>query len=1594
MRCSFDCAQITFHSGAVVTIGDGGVYYNIYVSVPGIDNNHVVGMCGNFNGNPNDDAPGYIIQDASQLFPGMVVTAANDLWRWKPTTTVTASTLPPYAAECAYVPPPVIVPVISAGNAVDITDLLRSIKAGTTQAPLSGFNFNDSVVLASAPTFNKTAATITCTAAVANTPLGRACATLPGINIQTYIDNCIIDLELSLGDTRFTIDAVNALQAACIAVAGSNPSTWIMLPDGSYGPPPNITNNVCPNSCSGQGTCQMGVCICNSPYTLQDCSHNSAQPASVTSLFPSSCDAEDPRGCPTYIQVSGSNFLNSTSATCKIGSAVSALMFVSATQVLCTLPANTNLPVNLATAAVSVSNDGVSYSVQSVSFTWFDSICFNCDATGACTTNPTACAITGTCYRAGVVNPSNPCLTCDASQSANSWSSYLANTAQCSPNFDLTQYTAAISTAVSAGYVVTTVHAGNQYLASLGAYTVTYSLGSGSNTQYYTVNPTTGAILTVIAVDPASVNYETYSELVVVVATDTSGNSGSVSVFVSITGTDRAPVFNQTSFTFSVKESLPVGTAVGNVFASDPDAALGTSVPAAWSVFLYSWLIQEAGFIGVFNINNQTGAITTAQPISFNVKQSYSLQARAFDNGGASNSVSVTINIVQVNVAPTNILLSNANIASGSAAQTVVGALSDVDPNVGDSATYQVVTPNVPFAVSGSNLIVTAVLNYFTGPQSYSVSIRATDKGGLTLTLPFTINVLKMNVAPSNAQLASASSHVTIAGTTITVPQNFSVASTFATASAFDPDSTQVLSCVVVSGSSYVLISNNQASFVAPLSFETTPTFTFMIACADNSVPALISPFVTYTVNVQYSLEVPQQITLTSMVSPVPEDTAADTVFGTVSAVDPDWDATTLTFSTDASDHFKIVAGTTTCSAYGTHGGKQCQAQIAVRGGLNSHTLPVDTATVTVTNNYGLQATAALSIDVSFALVPPTGAYLTTSNVTEGALNGAVVGTVVLEDQNVPIRPYTVYLTNTAGGRFALKQTTRRDAATTNYQVVVAQASLISAAATPSLSITLRVLYGAYDVSFDVAISVLPRPVTVAFSSAVLTKDSPVGFEIGLVSLVGLSDPAQTAAFQLSGTDSSYLTLVSTNVANTAGVTLRQSVASFSAATFDFTITATFTNTLNPSAAHATIVQPISLTVLAQHVAPAFAAAPSTLTIRENTAAGTQIVQASATDLQGTGLAGSPLVYTIRTVTSGASGLFVIDSSTAVVSNAFVPSKKGVSVGSYNVEVTANDGILSTTLTLTIEIVDNCAAIGNDVPCSGNGDCAVTSAAYTCTCNPGYSGDNCETFMPTVPTTPPVILTHAPKSAASSAGLTAGATAGVVVGILVAVLIALIVVLVVVRRSKAQKGESMTDVDAEGQAAVFNNGFMKEETYDMPIQAAVDAGFEPGVANPMYAWYQPQMSRQECEDYLNSQAEGAFVIRDSSFTPGWHMLAVKASSSILHERIKLHADGTYELLPSTNAHQPNFRAIPDLVEHYAVCKREGINFSLALDNPIYDNHLLHAAPQVVKQIDMSDDADAPVVPMRENEREQVAALAGEEQELYTNTEEAKVLTRC
>jgi hypothetical protein len=106
------------------------------------------------------------------------------------------------------------------------------------------------------------------------------------------------------------------------------------------------------------------------------------------------------------------------------------------------------------------------------------------------------------------------------------------------------------------------------------------------------------------------------------------------------------------------------------------------------------------------------------------------------------------------NSAPTDISLSNTNVAENQPSGTTVGNFSTTDPDAGNTFTYSLVsgpgsTDNSSFTITNNTLYTTASFDFET-KSSYSLRVRSTDQGGLYFEKAFTVAVTDVNEAPAN----------------------------------------------------------------------------------------------------------------------------------------------------------------------------------------------------------------------------------------------------------------------------------------------------------------------------------------------------------------------------------------------------------------------------------------------------------------------------------------------------------------------------------------------------------------------------------------------------------------------------------------------------------------------------------------------------------------------------------------------------------------------------------------------------------------------------------------------------------------------------
>jgi Ca2+-binding RTX toxin-like protein len=148
--------------------------------------------------------------------------------------------------------------------------------------------------------------------------------------------------------------------------------------------------------------------------------------------------------------------------------------------------------------------------------------------------------------------------------------------------------------------------------------------------------------------------------------------------------------------------------------------------------------IDVTGVSGIFNLADIQARATQQSGftlIDFGAGNTLSL------TGVAANSLVASDFVFTGNVAPTDIVLSNNSVPENSLAGTIVGALSDVDADAGDTASYVLLDDaGGRFGISGGNLVVAGVLDYETA-TSHQVTVQVTDSVGHIFSKQLTVNV-------------------------------------------------------------------------------------------------------------------------------------------------------------------------------------------------------------------------------------------------------------------------------------------------------------------------------------------------------------------------------------------------------------------------------------------------------------------------------------------------------------------------------------------------------------------------------------------------------------------------------------------------------------------------------------------------------------------------------------------------------------------------------------------------------------------------------------------------------------------------------------
>jgi hypothetical protein len=284
--------------------------------------------------------------------------------------------------------------------------------------------------------------------------------------------------------------------------------------------------------------------------------------------------------------------------------------------------------------------------------------------------------------------------------------------------------------------------------------TITYSLvGDAAGLDEYTLNEfQIDASSGVVSVGSAGLNFEAgATRTIFVQATSSDGTTAVQSYTINVSNVDEvAPTFS----------SLDTATATENQNVLYTAVAVDTDFNAPATAASVTYSLKGDGSTddaGLLEINASTGAVTLKSGLlDHEGKTSYTFTVIAMDAAGLPTEQAVTVNVSNVNEAPTAIALSANTIAENidTSDGVKVGDITITDPDVsGNSNVLSLEGADAAsFEIRGTELFYIGTSPNFEAKDTYDVTIKSTD-GTLTFTQPVTINVTDVNEAPTAVDL-------------------------------------------------------------------------------------------------------------------------------------------------------------------------------------------------------------------------------------------------------------------------------------------------------------------------------------------------------------------------------------------------------------------------------------------------------------------------------------------------------------------------------------------------------------------------------------------------------------------------------------------------------------------------------------------------------------------------------------------------------------------------------------------------------------------------------------------------------------------------
>ncbi len=319
----------------------------------------------------------------------------------------------------------------------------------------------------------------------------------------------------------------------------------------------------------------------------------------------------------------------------------------------------------------------------------------------------------------------------------------------------------------------------------------------------------------------------------------------------------------------SIMENRPTGALVGIFSSTDADVNSG---------FNYT-LTNGTGSVdnGSFRISNDS--LYTTAILNFEFKNSYSIRVQSTDNGSLGFQKAFTITISDSNDLPTDLNVNITSVNENMPTGTLVGTLSTVDADVGQTFGYSLVsgvgsTNNSQFSIIGNQLLTNSIFNYEL-KSSYTIRVQTNDGNGGTFADTFNISILNTNDAPTNILLSNN-----------VITENRVAGSVVGLLSTIDEDANTFnyqFANIGTNDNSSFLLNGNQLKLNGALNYEVKQIYQVQIQTNDGNGGSFTKQFL---INVTDSNDVPTDLMVDNNL--VQENRPISTLIGRFTTTDID----------------------------------------------------------------------------------------------------------------------------------------------------------------------------------------------------------------------------------------------------------------------------------------------------------------------------------------------------------------------------------------------------------------------------------------------------------------------------------------------------------------------------------------------------------------------------------------------------------------------------------------------------------------------------------------------------------------------------------